>query len=345
MEFDVLSIFDIFIERVDILIFIILLIYSKFVFQNMKDINQYPIALKAFFETSNLIILFLCGIFTLKLFYSVFEFEPVLPLISFLYVSLFWIGISLYLSKLYDCWLEKKYLHVESIHFSETDNKGKRTFLLLCAYLIRTLLILLSAISIAHHLGYGLTGLLVIKGALIVIISFAAENLIKNCIYGLVIRMEQPFKEGDRIKTMLYGKSIWGVIKKINLRYVEFVCTNKSIIYIPSSYIHKMTLYSLEGENKKGMEIHVRFQYEDIDKIDVFEKQICSYLSKSKDVGEGNYIFSIKELGQNGCLVGIRFFTSIDYFAMREQILFEVIDIFTINNIRFSIPVEVHHRK
>jgi small-conductance mechanosensitive channel len=92
--------------------------------------------------------------------------------------------------------------------------------------------ILVLAVLIALNiLGFPLTNLALVAGALGVGIGFGLQNLVNNFLSGLILLFERPIKVGD----LLVIDGQWGTVKEIRVRSTIFETFDRSVLIIPNS--------------------------------------------------------------------------------------------------------------
>jgi len=80
-------------------------------------------------------------------------------------------------------------------------------------------------------LGFPLTNLALIAGALGVGIGFGLQNIVNNFISGLILLFERPIKVGD----ILVIDGQWGEVKEIRVRSTVFQTNDRYVLIIPNS--------------------------------------------------------------------------------------------------------------
>ena len=94
--------------------------------------------------------------------------------------------------------------------------------------------ILILAVLVAlTMLGFPLTNLALVAGALGVGIGFGLQNIVNNFISGLILLFERPIKVGD----LLVIDGQWGKVKEIRIRSTVFETSERSVLIIPNSQL------------------------------------------------------------------------------------------------------------
>jgi MscS family membrane protein len=115
-------------------------------------------------------------------------------------------------------------------------------------YILYIVIFALAAIILMDFLGITgtvlTTGLAAI-GVTTLVVGLAAENIINDVITGFVIRVDQPFRPGDRIEIM--ELNTWGDVQEVGWRSTRILTRDKRMVTIPNSLIGKnlVTNYSI----------------------------------------------------------------------------------------------------
>ena len=102
-----------------------------------------------------------------------------------------------------------------------------RDFILLLSYAILVFIVLRLQSNI------NLISLITTSAALTVVLGFAAQSLLSNFFFGLVLQLERPFDIGDWIQV---GDYI-GMVTSINWKSTKLLTRDKVLVYIPNSEI------------------------------------------------------------------------------------------------------------
>ncbi len=91
--------------------------------------------------------------------------------------------------------------------------------------------LILVAMVALNILGFPLTNLALVAGALGVGIGFGLQNIVNNFISGLILLFERPIKVGD----MLVIDGQWGTVREIRVRSTVFETFDRYVLIIPNS--------------------------------------------------------------------------------------------------------------
>lgn len=107
-------------------------------------------------------------------------------------------------------------------------------------------------------LGFGLTNLALIAGALSVGIGFGLQNIVNNFVSGLILLIERPIKVGDWV---VVGTNE-GFVKRINVRATELETFQRASVIIPNSDMLSNAVTNWTYKDKFGrIEVRVGVAY------------------------------------------------------------------------------------
>ena len=138
-------------------------------------------------------------------------------------------------------------------------------------------------------LGFDLSSLAIIAGALSVGIGFGLQSIVNNFVSGLILLFERPIKVGDWVVT----SSGEGIVKKISVRSTEIETFERSSILVPNSELIANSVTNWTHKNRLGrVNIPVGVSYnEDPDRIIELLQSIPAKLDDVLEVPEPQVLF------------------------------------------------------
>ncbi len=135
--------------------------------------------------------------------------------------------------------------------------------------------VLILAILVALNiLGFPLTNLALVAGALGVGIGFGLQNIVNNFISGLILLFERPIKVGD----LLVIDGQWGTVKEIRVRSTVFETFDRYVLIIPNSELlsHKVLNWTHYGRGINRLTLKVGVSYgSDVKRVTQLLTEVC----------------------------------------------------------------------
>ncbi|MDD3582105.1 MAG: mechanosensitive ion channel, partial [Desulfobacca sp.] len=135
-------------------------------------------------------------------------------------------------------------------------------------------LMTLGIIMALGFLGFNLTNIALIAGALGVGIGFGLQNIVNNFISGLILLFERPIKVGD----MLIIDGQWGMVKEVRVRSTVFQTFDRYVLIIPNSELisNKVLNWTFYGKGINRLSLSVGVAYgSDVHQVTKIIDRVC----------------------------------------------------------------------
>ena len=123
-------------------------------------------------------------------------------------------------------------------------------------------------------LGFNLTNIALLAGALGVGIGFGLQNIVNNFISGLILLFERPIKVGD----MLIIDGQWGMVKEVRVRSTVFQTYDRYVLIIPNSELisNKVLNWTFYGKGINRLSLNVGVAYgSDVHQVTKIIDRVC----------------------------------------------------------------------
>jgi potassium efflux system protein len=120
--------------------------------------------------------------------------------------------------------------------------------------------LIVAAMLALNILGFPLTNLALVAGALGLGIGFGLQNIVNNFISGLILLFERPIKVGD----MLVIDGQWGTVREIRVRSTIFETFDRYVLIIPNSELvsNRVLNWTHYGRGVNRLNLKVGVSYE-----------------------------------------------------------------------------------
>ena len=134
--------------------------------------------------------------------------------------------------------------------------------------------LILAGLVALSILGFSLTNLALVAGALGVGIGFGLQNIVNNFLSGLILLYERPIKVGD----MLVIDGQWGTVKEIRVRSTIFETFDRYVLIIPNSDLvsNKVLNWTHYGPGINRLTLKVGVSYgSDVRQVTQIITEVC----------------------------------------------------------------------
>ena len=122
-------------------------------------------------------------------------------------------------------------------HAADEDKGRLRGFLPAFQRSARVLLLIIAVAIIFSNYGVNITYLIALLGVGGLALSLAAQDTISDAINGFLILLDQPYREGDRIR--IQDMDTWGDVVEIGTRSTRIRTIDNRMVVVPNSKIGK----------------------------------------------------------------------------------------------------------
>ena len=184
--------------------------------------------------------------------------------------------------------------------------------------------------------GFDLTNLALIAGALSVGIGFGLQSIVSNFVSGLILLFERPIKVGDWLIT----NSGEGIVKKISVRATVVETFDRTSIIVPNAELISSSVKNWTHADRVGRVIvNVGVSYSS-DPQQVRDL-LMDMITENEDVlktPKPTVLF--KDFADSALIFEIRFFISNiqEIFPISSQVRFDIWEVFKEAGVEISFP-------
>ena len=139
---------------------------------------------------------------------------------------------------------------------------------------VHYVILILAGLVALNILGFQLTNLALVFGALGVGIGFGLQNIVNNFLSGLILLFERPIKVGD----LLVIDGQWGTVKDIRVRSTIFETFDRCVLIIPNSELvsNKVLNWTHYGAGINRLNLKVGVAYgSDVGRVTQLITEVC----------------------------------------------------------------------
>ena len=226
----------------------------------------------------------------------------------------------------------------------KTESKLDIHLVPLLRRMTKVVVVALGLIFVLQNLGYNVTGLLAGLSIGGLALALAAQDTIKNLLGSLMIYMDKPFQIGDWIT----GEGVDGHVEEVGFRASRIRTFSNSLMYVPNAKLADMI------SDNHGRREYIRYKTMLSLTYDTSPAAIQVFIDGLKQitikypvvVEEKNQIY-LYQLADSSINIQFCVFFVLKYgddeFAIREELLFQVIRLAEFLDIRFAFPTQTIH--
>lgn len=154
------------------------------------------------------------------------------------------VGLGVFLLLLFVTRMFQKVLNDKILPKTRLESSIRQSLIQLLGYLG----LIVSMMAGISAVGFDLSNLALIAGALSVGIGFGLQSIVSNFVSGLILLFERPIKVGDWVVV----NSGEGIVKKISVRATEIETFDKSSIIVPNSELISSSVRNWNFNDRTG---------------------------------------------------------------------------------------------
>lgn len=154
------------------------------------------------------------------------------------------VGLGVFLALLFVTRMFQKVLNDKILPKTRIESSIRQSLIQLLGYLG----LIVSMMAGISAVGFDLSNLALIAGALSVGIGFGLQSIVSNFVSGLILLFERPIKVGDWVIV----NSGEGIVKKISVRATEIETFDKTSIIVPNSELISSSVKNWNYNDRTG---------------------------------------------------------------------------------------------
>ena len=124
--------------------------------------------------------------------------------------------------------------------------------------LIRAVLYVLLALTVASTLGIDVTGVVALASVLTLAVSLSLQNALTNVMGGFTLLSTHPFRSGDYVEVA--GQS--GTVQDISMTYTKLITPDNKVVSIPNSAVVAAQIINYSAQDTRRVEVCVSASYD-----------------------------------------------------------------------------------
>lgn len=242
------------------------------------------------------------------------------------------IAIGVFLSLLFATRLVQRVLSQKILPKTKIDVAIRQSITQVLGY-VGLIIALLAGIS---AIGFDLTNLALIAGALSVGIGFGLQSIVSNFVSGLILLFERPIKVGDWIIT----SSGEGIVKKVSVRATEIETFDRTSIIVPNAELISSSVKNWTHKDRIGRVIVTVGVSYDSDPHEVHKILLKCAEDNDHVLKTPAPSLNFKDFGDSALIFDVRFFIRniADIYKVATQMRMDIWDALKAADIEISYP-------
>ena len=207
--------------------------------------------------------------------------------------------------------------------------------------LLRTAVIITTALIVMQTLGFSVSGVLAFGGMGGIAIGFAAKDLLANFFGALTIYLDRPFSEGDWIRSP--DREIEGIVENIGWRLTVIRSFDKRPIYVPNSVFASIAVENASRMSNRRIYESIGLRYADIKQMDAIVAAVTQMLRTHKEIDQTQtLIVNFTEFNASSVDFMVYTFTKttdwVRFHEIKQDVLLQIADIIEQHDAEMAFP-------
>jgi MscS family membrane protein len=219
------------------------------------------------------------------------------------------------------------------------DETARRQFSPILTGVLRFLMVSLSALFIAHNMGYQVTSLLAGLGIGGLAVALAAQDTLANILGTVVVLSDQPFRIGDWVR--VDGQE--GTVESIGFRSTRIRTFARSVIVVPNKLLTERQIENWSAMNMRRVKATLGLLYSTPPaRIELFVARLREMLEGDPEVEPGQSTVSFTDFGASSLDVLVVYFTRAvpynEHLEVRQRLNLRILALAEELGLSFAFP-------
>lgn len=250
-------------------------------------------------------------------------------------VSLAWLAVR-FLNNMEKNILSQKYKKIK------LDAVGLRAL----NKILKAAAVITAALMALGTMGYSISGVLAFGGIGGIAIGFAARDLLANFFGGLMLYLDRPFSEGERISSP--DGTIRGTVENIGWRLTRIRTFEMRSLYVPNSTFASIAIENISRMTHRRIREMIGVRYDDIAKVPSIAGQIEDmFIASDKVDTDQSVVVRLVNFGASSVDIFINIYTQTvdwsEFHKLKQQLLMQIHSIVEDNGAEIAFPTTTVH--
>jgi len=214
------------------------------------------------------------------------------------------------------------------------------------ACLLRSSILITSALVMLQTLGYSISGVLAFGGLSGVVVGFAAKDLLANLFGGLMIHLDRPFSPGDWIRSP--DQNIEGTVEEVGWRLTKVRTFDKRPLYIPNATFSNISVENPQRMSHRRIKETIGIRYCDADKMETIINRVRAMLVSHPEIdNRQTLIVNFNAFAPSSLDFFIYTFTKttnwVRFHEVKQDVLLQIIEIIDQCDAEIAFPTSTLH--